>query len=157
MPPNPPIHYRRIPGTRRYYNPLNPSDRLSERQVTNYRSSLTEDQRKEVRAEARRVATWRSNHEDNLASIYQRKLESQGETYDAGDKARFSELYARLQQIHLEEQTMLGLPEYGDDLRALRAAGGEYAEILEELGRRPADADYDVGQSPQGTVAAMWG
>lgn len=155
MAPRPPIHYRRIPGTRRYYNPIT-LETVSEYRYRKYRATLTPEQLGEVSAETRRVATWRNSHRSDVAGIYQRKVESTGGTYDANARREFGELYARLQQLKIQESSLIGLPDKADELKRLRDKNGEYAQILEELGRRPVDADYDVGQSPEGTVSALW-
>jgi hypothetical protein len=156
MPSGPPIHYRRIPGTRRYINPRDPTDVRTEHYVVRiYRPSLSVTQRSEVRTEARQVATRRRKNRSDVASTYQRKVEAENGAYSRSDRDAFADDYARLQQLKFEESSMIGLPERADELADLRAADGEYAQLLVDLGRRPPDADYPVGESPEGISATL--
>lgn len=152
MAPGDPIHWRRIPGTRRYYNPRNPSEVVSEDFVRKYRTGLTDAQRASVNAESQRVATFRARHRGDIASVYERKIQQETGNFTANDRAHFGDLYARLQQLKIEAQQLTGLPEQ----QTLLAPNGEYAKILEELGRRPENAEWAVGASPEGIAATLF-
>jgi hypothetical protein len=152
---DPLIHYRRIPGTRRYYNPKT-YQTISDRQVQNYRKSLTPNQREDIRVQSRRVGTASRRKRGDLLSTFQRKLDYEETSYTASERARFANLYARLQQISLQEREWIGLPEYADELEDLRDPDGEYADILVELGRRDPDSEDPVGSSPPGTASALY-
>lgn len=156
MPPDPLIHYRRIPGTRRYLDPQNPTRTVSDRFVRNYRNSLSANQREAIRVESRQVAIRNRKYGGSVATTHQAKIQYEGGSYGSSDRARLAELYARLYQYKLQERSMIGIPEYADELEALRDPSGDYANVLVELGRRPANATYPVGTSPPGVSEGLY-
>ena len=113
------------------------------------------DQRNAIRVEARQQGVRSKDYGSNLDVSHKGKVSKTGRDYGTSDRARFGELFARLYHLRAQEKALIGIPEYADELRALRDPRGEYADILVELGRRPEGADYPVGESPEGTAATL--
>lgn len=153
-PSDPLVYFRRIPGTRVYYDPRN-ERRFSEHFVQRkYRPSRTASERQAIREDAKRVATRRARSHANILSHYRLKLDSEGVPWDNAARQRFSYLYTRLELLRRESALLQAQANVQARDRML-GPRREYARVLTELGRRPEGATYLVGTSPEGIVATM--
>lgn len=147
-PSDPLVLFRRIPGTNRYYDPRT-YESHSEYFVRRYRASRTDSERQAIRDYGRQTTARRTETRRSIASSYARKLNAEGREFNRNREIELQVLYNRIQELKLEDQRLLRAND-NEARDALLAPNGEYARILERLGRRPADADYLVGMSPVG-------
>lgn len=148
-PSDPLVLFRRIPGTRRYYDPSTYETHTEHFVIRKYRPTRTASEREAIRASGRQTIARRTETKRSIASTYVRKLNSEGREFNRNREIELQVLYDRLQQLKIEDQQLLRANDT-EARDALLAPDGEYAQILVRLGRRPADADYLVGMSPVG-------
>lgn len=153
---SPPIGFRRIPGTRRYYNPTT-YEEYSTYAVRQYRARLYGVQgdraREAVRNEARRYRESLFRGRQDIRALYDLKWEAEhgrkpSPTEHRAVNADFNTKYLRLMRLRYEYNKLSIAQQRQRD--ALSAAQGPIADALRDLGfRRPTD-DWPVGMSPTG-------
>lgn len=156
-----PILYRRIPGTRRYYNPdvgitVDEKGRqgVSEHYVLNYRRNLSIEQPASYNDLTTRTRSYRTRNirlRYSMAETYALKQNADNSAnmsaQDALSDPTFDALVYRMTEIKAQ---LVG--KFGPERDAITNPNGEYANILTQLGRRLENQADFVGQSPDGWI-----
>lgn len=162
---SPSTYYRRLPGSRAYYNPLT-GDILTEHQyVRRFRRGLsytaTTADGEKIRLPAptdRQLASQLEYQRDINARVAQRRREIREQyAYDrditiqeAQADPEFQDLLIRRDYLEFQKDQIRR--QYGQDseeYQEFMASDGEFAQVLVDLGLRPADADWMVGMSDE--------
>lgn len=152
-PGDPLVVFRRIPGTRRYYNPRT-YEEFSTYFVQQYRRSRSAEDRARYVQAGRRYGRQQARGRSHLRRMFLLKWEHdhghapQTAAERSAVNGEFANLYSSLLRQRYEyNHTPVSTTEERSEMTR---PGGLMATTLEELGMRKPEDDWPVGMSPEG-------
>lgn len=152
-PEDPLVVFRRIPGTRRYYNPRT-FEEHSTFFVQRYRKSRSAEDRERYVQAGRRYGRQQARGRSHLRRMFLMKWEHdhghkpQTASEKSSANAEFANLYSSLiRQRYEYNHTPISTADARLDMAR---PGGPLSVTLEELGMRKPEDTWPVGMSPEG-------
>jgi hypothetical protein len=148
-----PVAYRKVPGSRRYYNPKTGETVSEDYVVRIYRKQVSPQELRVMQYRSKVLAQSNRQVRDSLGRTYWAKLQadkviSTEQVYRSSqlNQYGFNNVYTRLRAVSYNARYQtLDSPER----KAAYAADGEYAQLLVALGRRLPEETFMVGDSPK--------
>lgn len=146
-------YFRKVPGQRRYYDPIT-GRTLSEYRYRKYIKTVPSEYRFAIKSEQRAQQRRSRQQYSDLMRSYQIKQAEQGNVMNLNQvrsSADFRTKVAELRDLSYRTRNLTYGQVYDpfdlDPNTRLLAPDGQLAEVLVELGKRPAGADWMVGMS----------
>lgn len=146
------IHYRRVPGSSRYYDPAT-GNVVSGYRVRQYRKGLGDLERQVVRQNQIAERNLFNSQRRSLAETYRMKRQTEGVNLGIGQiyrDPRFNGLVRQVREYAYYQRSVASI--VNPNRQLIVGPSGPYAEALVELGRRLPNDDFNVGQSPAGHI-----
>ena len=154
-PGSPLVHFRRVPGTRQYYDPRTYEVYTEHFVVRKYRPSRTPEERAEIRRESRRYSASVTRSRSVFHKMFFMKLEAEGKKPVTPEqrKAANKEFLDHFHKFLILRYRYSAVPlEDGAVRNAMRGPDSELANELVELGMRKQDEQEPVDSSPKDYV-----